>query len=112
MSSINDIAFVERVDELEGEGNLTVGGNILLHGKFPKLDQKIVDLNTTIGYKANQSDMDEMEITLKTKANQADIDKAFSLTDGQIDAVNALLDTKATQVDIENAAAIISVFIY
>ena len=36
MSFINDIAFVERVDELEVEGNLTVGGDILLQGEFPK----------------------------------------------------------------------------
>ena len=42
MSFINDIAFVERVDELEVEGNLTVGGDILLQGEFPKIDQKIV----------------------------------------------------------------------
>jgi prefoldin subunit 5 len=46
---------------------------------------------------------------LSLKANQADTDLAFSLTDGQIDAVNALLGTKANQVDMENAAALISV---
>ena len=42
MSFINDIAFVERVDELEVEGNLTLGGDILLQGEIPKMDQKIV----------------------------------------------------------------------
>ena len=61
MSFINDIAFVERVDELEVEGNLTVGGDILLQGEFPKIDQKIVtatnSLNSSISLKANQSDL-------------------------------------------------------
>ena len=122
MSFINDLAFGEKLDELEIEGDLKVGGDILLQGAFPKMDQKIFDLNTTIGYKANQSDVDEMEVTLNTKANQADVDAslslkanqadtdlAFSLTDGQIDAVNALLGIKANQVDMENAAALISV---
>jgi len=98
------------------------GGDILLQGAFPKMDQMIFDLNTTIGYKANQSDVDEMEVTLNTKANQedvdvslslkanqADTDLAFSLTDGQIDAVNALLGTEANQVDMENTATLISV---
>ena len=70
MSFINDLAFGEKLDELEIEGDLKVGGDILLQGAFPKMDQKILDLNTTIGYKANQSDLDEMEVTLNTKANQ------------------------------------------
>ena len=122
MSFINDLAFGEKLDELEIEGDLKVGGDILLQGAFPKMDQKIFDLNTTIGYKANQSDVDEIEVTLNTKANQedvdaslnlkanqADVDLAFSLTDGQIDAVNALLGTKANQVDMENTATLISV---
>jgi hypothetical protein len=39
MSFINDIAFVERVDESEVEGNLTMGGDILLQGEFLKMDQ-------------------------------------------------------------------------
>jgi len=122
MSFINDLAFGEKLDELEIEGDLKVGGDIRLQGAFPKMDQKIFDLNTTIGYKANQSDVDEMEVTLNTKANQEDVDAslslkanqadtdlAFSLTDGQIDAVNALLGTKANQVDMENNAILISV---
>jgi len=122
MSFINDLAFGEKLDELEIEGDLKVGGDILLQGAFPKIDQKIFDLNTTIGYKANQSDVDEMEVTLNTKANQEDVDAslslkanqadtdlAFSLTDGQIDAVNALLGTKANHVDMENNAILISV---
>ena len=54
MSFINDLAFSEKLDELEIEGDLKVGGDILLQGAFPKMDQKIFDLNTTIGYKANQ----------------------------------------------------------
>ena len=122
MSFINDLAFGEKLDELEIEGDLKVGGDIRLQGAFPKIDQKIFDLNTTIGYKANQSDVDEMEVTLNTKANQEDVDAslslkanqadtdlAFSLTDGQIDAVNALLGTKANHVDMENNAILISV---
>ena len=39
MSFINDIAFHERVDELEVEGHLRVGGDILLLGEFSKMDQ-------------------------------------------------------------------------
>ena len=122
MSFINDLAFGEKLDELEIEGDLKVGGDIRLQGAFPKMDQKIFDLNTTIGYKANQSDVDEIEVTLNTKANQedvvaslslkanqADTDLAFSLTDGQIDAVNALLGTKANQLDMENTAILMSV---
>ena len=93
-----------------------------MQGAFPKMDQKIATLNTTIGYKANQSVVDEMEVTLNTKAyredvdaclslkaDQADVDLAFSLTDGQIDALNDLLGTKANQVDMENNAALVSV---
>ena len=68
MSFINDIAFVERVDELEVEGNLTVGGDILLQGEFPKIDQKIVtatnSLNSSISLEANQSDLDLVVVTL------------------------------------------------
>ena len=122
MSFINDLAFGEKLDELEIEGDLKVGGDIRLQGAFPKMDQKIFDLNTTIGYKANRSDVDEIEVTLNTKANQEDVDAslslkanqadtdlAFSLTDGQIDAVNALLGTKANHVDMENNAILISV---
>ena len=30
-----------------------------MQGAFPKMDQKIATLNTTIGYKANQSVVDE-----------------------------------------------------
>ena len=68
MSFINDIAFDERVDELEVEGNLRVGGDILLHGEFPKMDQKIATttntLNSSISLKANQSDLDVVVVTL------------------------------------------------
>ena len=53
MSFINDIAFDERVDELEVEGHLRVGGDILLHGEFPKMDQQIASLNSSISLKAN-----------------------------------------------------------
>jgi len=53
MSFINDLAFGEKSDELEIEGDLKLGGDILLQGAFPKMDQKIFDLNTTIGYKAH-----------------------------------------------------------
>ena len=42
MSFINDIAFDERLAVLEIEGTLTVGGDILLQGEFPKMDQKIL----------------------------------------------------------------------
>ena len=48
MSFINDIAFDERVDELEVEGDLRVGGDILLDGEFPKMDQKIAALDSSI----------------------------------------------------------------
>ena len=58
MSFINDIAFDERVDELEVEGDLRVGGDILLRGEFPKMDQQIATLNSSISLKANQSDLD------------------------------------------------------
>ena len=85
MSFINDLAFSEKLDELEIEGDLKVGGDILLQGAFPKMDQKIFDLNTTIGYKANQSDVDEMEVTLNTKANQVDVDASLSLKANQVD---------------------------
>ena len=60
MSFINDLAFSEKLDELEIEGDLKVGGDLLLQGAFPKMDQKIFDLNTTIGYKANQSSWREV----------------------------------------------------
>jgi len=83
MSFINDLAFGEKLDELEIEGDLNVGGDILLHGAFPKMDQKIFDLNTTIGYKANQSDVDEIEVTLNTKANQEDVDASLRLKANQ-----------------------------
>ena len=114
------------MDELEVEGNLTVGGDILLHGEFPKTDEKLATatnaLNASISLKANQSEMDEMEVTLNTKAeheevfaslslkaNQSDLDLALGLTEGQIDAVNVLLGTKANQVGMENNATRISV---
>ena len=58
MSFINDIAFDERVDELEVEGHLRVGGDILLHGEFPKMNQQIAALNSSISLKANQSDLE------------------------------------------------------
>ena len=74
MSFINDIAFVERLDELEVEGNLTVGGDILSQGEFPKMDEKLDTatnaLNASISLKANQSEIDEMEVTLSMKADQ------------------------------------------
>ena len=41
MYFINDIAFDERLAVLEIEGTLTVGGDILLQGEFPKMDQKL-----------------------------------------------------------------------
>ena len=62
------------------EGTLTVGGDILLQGEFPKMDQKLAALNSSIALKANQSDMDELEVTLNTKANRSDLDVALSLT--------------------------------
>ena len=64
MSFINDIAFDERVDELEVEGDLRVGGDILLHGEFPKMDQQIATVNSSISLKANQSDLDVAVVTL------------------------------------------------
>jgi len=122
MSFINNIAFDERLAVLEIEGTLTVGGDILLQGEFPKIDQKLATLNSSIALKANQSDMDEMEVTLNTKANQedidaclslkanqSDIDLALGLTEGQIATVNILLGNKADQVDMENNATLISV---
>ena len=114
MSFINDIAFVERVDELEVEGNLTVGGDILLQGEFPKIDQKIVtatnSLNSSISLKANQSDLDVVVVTLNMKADheevvaslslkadQSELDSALSSVDSRIDGVDDLLGTKANQ---------------
>ena len=45
MSFINDLAFGEKLDEFEIEGDLKVGGDILLQGAFPNMDQMIFDLN-------------------------------------------------------------------
>ena len=101
MSFINDIAFDERLAVLEIEGTLTVGGDILLQGEFPKMDQKLAALNSSIALKANQSDMDELEVTLNTKANRSDLDVALSLTGEQADALNVLLGTKANQSDVD-----------
>jgi len=122
MSFINDLAFDERVDQLEVEGTLRVGGDILLQGEFPKMHKKLAVLNASISLKANQSEMDEMEVTLSTKAdqqesfaslslkaNQSDLDLALGLTEGQIDAMNVPLGTKANQVDMEKNATRISV---
>ena len=53
MSFINDIAFDERVDELEVEGHLRVGGDILLHGEFSsKMDQQIATARARTGVRA------------------------------------------------------------
>jgi hypothetical protein len=106
MSFINDIAFDERLDVLEIEGTLTVGGDILLQGEFPKMDQKLAALNSSIALKANQSDMDELEVTLNTKANRSDLDIALSLTGEQADALNVLLGTKANQSDVDAELAL------
>ena len=73
MSFINDIAFDERVDELEVEGDLRVGGDMLLHGEFPKLDQKIASLNSSISLKAKQSDLDVVVVTLNMKADHEEV---------------------------------------
>ena len=106
MSFINDIAFDDRLDVLEVEGTLTVGGDILLQGEFPKMDQKLAALNSSIALKANQSDMDELEVTLNTKANRSDLDIALSLTGEQADALNVLLGTKANQSDVDAELAL------
>ena len=106
MSFINDIAFDERLAVLEIGGTLTVGGDILLQGEFPKMDQKLVALNSSIALKANQSDMDELEVTLNTKANRSDLDVALSLTGEQADALNVLLGTKANQSDVDAELAL------
>jgi hypothetical protein len=53
-----------------------------------------------------------VDASLSLKADQADVDLAFSLTDGQIDAVNDLLGTKANQVDMENNATTYKHFRY
>ena len=106
MSFINDLAFGEKLDELEIEGTLTVGGDILLQGEFPKMDQKLAALNSSIALKANQSDMDELEVTLNTKANRSDLDIALSLTGEQADALNVLLGTKANQSDVDAELAL------
>ena len=107
MSFINDIAFDERVDELEVEGDLRVGGDILLHGEFPKMDQQIAiatnSLNSSISLKANQSDLDVVVVTLNMKADheevvaslslkadQSELDSALSSVDSRIDDVDAL----------------------
>ena len=110
MSFINDIAFDERVDELEVEGHLRVGGDILLHGEFPKMDQQIAALNSSISLKANQSDLDVAVVTLNMKADheeviaslslkadQSELDSALSSVDSRIDGVDGLLGTKANQ---------------
>ena len=114
MSFINDIAFDERVDELEVEGDLRVGGDILLHGEFPKMDQQIATvtntLNSSISLKANQSDLDVVIVTLNMKADheeviaslslkadQSELDSALSSVDRRIDGVDGLLGTKANQ---------------
>ena len=110
MSFINDIAFDERVDELEVEGDLRVGGDILLHGEFPKMDQQIAALNSSISLKANQSDLDVVIVTLNMKADheevvaslslkadQSELDSALSSVDSRIDGVDGLLGTKANQ---------------
>ena len=106
MSFINDLAFGEKLDELEIEGDLKVGGDILLQGEFPKMDQKLAALNSSIALKANQSDMDELEVTLNTKANRSDLDVALSLTGEQADALNVLLGTKANQSDVDAELAL------
>ncbi len=106
MSFINDIAFDERLAVLEIEGTLTVGGDILLQGEFPKMDQKLAALNSSIALKANQSDMDELGVTLNTKANRSDLDIALSLTGEQADALNVLLGTKANQSDVDAELAL------
>ena len=106
MSFINDIAFDERLAVLEIEGTLTVGGDILLQGEFPKMDQKLAALNSSIALKANQSDMDELEVTLNTKANRSDLDIALSLTGEQAEALNVLLGTKANQSDVDAELAL------
>ena len=114
MSFINDIAFDGRVDELEVEGHLRVGGDILLHGEFPKMDQQIAiatnSLNSSISLKANQSDLDVVVVTLNMKADheevvaslslkadQSELDSALSSVDSRIDGVDGLLGTKANQ---------------
>ena len=90
MSFINDIAFDERVDELEVEGHLRVGGDILLHGEFPKMDQKIASLNSSISLKANQSDLDVAVVTLNMKADHEEVVASLSLKADQSELDSAL----------------------
>ena len=106
MSFINDIAFDERLAVLEIEGTLTVGGDILLQGEFPKMDQKLATLNSSSALKANQSDMDELEVTLNTKANRSDLDVALSLTGEQTGSVSTILATKANTADVDTSLAL------
>ena len=70
------------------------------------MDQKLAALNSSIALKANQSDMDELEVTLNTKANRSDLDIALSLTGEQADALNVLLGTKANQSDVDAELAL------
>ena len=102
--------FDERLDVLEVEGTQPVGGDILLQGEFPKMDQTLATatnaLNSSIALKANQSDMDELEVTLNTKANRSDLEIALSLTGEQTDALNVLLGTKANQSDVDAELAL------
>ena len=94
MSFINDIAFDERVDELEVEGDLRVGGDILLHGEFPKMDQQIATvtntLNSSISLKANQSDLDVVIVTLNMKADHEEVVASLSLKADQSELDSAL----------------------
>ena len=81
MSFINDIAFDDRVDELKVEGHLRVGGDILLHGEFPKMDQQIAtatnSFHSSISLKANQSDLDVVVI-LNMKADHEEVVASLS----------------------------------
>jgi len=107
MSFVNEIAFKEKLNTLQIDGNLEVGGDIDLKGDFPLMESKLqtktdvtatntlnANLSSAIGLKANQTAVDTLETTLETKASKQDVDAMEA-------NINTALETKATQVFVD-----------
>ena len=129
MSFVNELAFKEKLGELDIDGDIQIGGNIYLDGEFPKVNQLMslkTDVATTnsltsvVNSKANQSELEEMETainatldtkanqtavdtSLALKANQSDVDAQFVLTGQQTDSLSTTLLTKANTTDMTTA---------
>jgi len=97
MSFVNEIAFKERVNELDIDGEIEIGGNIYLKGEFPKMNAMMElktdktttsALTTEVGLKANRAEVDS---ALDLKANKSYVDVALAFTGEQNATITSVL---------------------